>query len=226
MIQDTGRFVDLSDTLYSVLPPLPQPRTAVQVWVFWRAAGVRDSILAPAMFAFVGPEPSDPRVYDYAWFTFTRYRNIRWRLDDPELTIWFDPVYPVEYREAMMRGFRKWEGVLAAGKPRFRETDTQQGAHILVESQFAAGAASPEVDDTATRLEHVNVSMFLFLENPAPPENYFLTAVHEAGHALGLWAHSPFIGDVMSSFGDESLPSERDIATIRHLYAQPPDLTD
>jgi hypothetical protein len=225
-----GMLLEVTDTLLSVLPPLPQRRSTVLVWVIWPRErsghdATIDSLHAPATFSFVGPDPSDARVYDYAFDVFNRYRNIHWRLDDPELTVWFDSVFPGAYREQIMRGFGRWEGILWPGTPRFRETTSPDDANFHIVSKFGL-SASPRVDDDATRLHRVVIDMPISLSDPAPPENYLQPAVHEMGHGLGLWAHSPYLGDVMSTFGAESLPSERDVATLRHLYGQPPDLTN
>jgi hypothetical protein len=50
--------------------------------------------------------------------------------------------------------------------------------------------------------------------------------IHELGHALGLFRHSPDPDDIMYSFPDTSVhaPSEGDAATILQLYHQESDL--
>jgi superkiller protein 3 len=47
-------------------------------------------------------------------------------------------------------------------------------------------------------------------------------ALHELGHALGLWGHSPFKEDVMYPSSENLHPSSRDINTLRRLYSTPP----
>jgi predicted Zn-dependent protease len=50
------------------------------------------------------------------------------------------------------------------------------------------------------------------------------TALHELGHAFGLWGHSDNPGDAMAvSPGSQPVLrlSARDLATIRWLYSQP-----
>ena len=45
--------------------------------------------------------------------------------------------------------------------------------------------------------------------------------LHEFGHALGLWGHSPYEGDINYAVVSAQHPSERDINTLRKLYNTP-----
>lgn len=45
--------------------------------------------------------------------------------------------------------------------------------------------------------------------------------LHELGHALGLWGHSPYEGDINYAVVSAQHPSERDINTLRKLYNTP-----
>ena len=45
--------------------------------------------------------------------------------------------------------------------------------------------------------------------------------LHEFGHAIGLWGHSPHPGDISYPTATMQQPSDRDIATLRKLYNTP-----
>ncbi|GIX06572.1 MAG: hypothetical protein KatS3mg115_0975 [Candidatus Poribacteria bacterium] len=45
--------------------------------------------------------------------------------------------------------------------------------------------------------------------------------LHELGHALGLWGHSPHAEDVMAAASGATRPTPRDAATLRKLYELP-----
>ena len=47
--------------------------------------------------------------------------------------------------------------------------------------------------------------------------------LHEFGHALGLWGHSPHPGDICYPTATAQHPSQRDINTLRKLYSTPID---
>ena len=58
------------------------------------------------------------------------------------------------------------------------------------------------------------------LDPDTPPDDLYRYALLEIGHALGLLGRSPFEGDAMSVVPSGRV-SERDVATLRALYALP-----
>ena len=60
----------------------------------------------------------------------------------------------------------------------------------------------------------------ILLDPDTPPDDLYRYALLEIGHALGLLGRSPFEGDAMSAVPSGRV-SERDVATLRALYALP-----
>ena len=70
------------------------------------------------------------------------------------------------------------------------------------------------------------VEVILMLEGDATigeltQEEMRTVCLHEFGHAIGLWGHSPHPGDINYPTATAQQPSTRDIATLRRLYHTP-----
>ena len=85
------------------------------------------------------------------------------------------------------------------------------------------------VEDRSTETVHeisFTVEVILMLEGDATvgelsQEEMRTVCVHEFGHAIGLWGHSPHPGDICYPTATAQQPSDRDIATLRKLYNTP-----
>lgn len=84
-----------------------------------------------------------------------------------------------------------------------------------------------DVDTVGTRREFlVPVRVFLNPKFQDDSLNFCLriTAIHELGHTMGLFQHSPDVTDIMFTDPEASRLSTRDIATVEALYHRDPDM--
>ncbi|MGK7914141.1 MAG: matrixin family metalloprotease [Prochloraceae cyanobacterium] len=74
--------------------------------------------------------------------------------------------------------------------------------------------------NTPPKLSH---RMIVEIGPDRSPESIIAAALHEIGHALGIWGHSPLESDVMYLSAVRNSPhiSPRDINTLKKIYQQP-----
>jgi hypothetical protein len=117
----------------------------------------------------------------------------------------------------LMRAMKSWEEALK-GRLLFTPAQYNSGADLLVHfvtDLKTAGMAGMRPGPTY----RPEVFIRLDVESPLPDSATLETiACHEIGHALGLWGHSDYEGDVMYPIAGQRTPSDRDIRTIRLLY--------
>ena len=150
--------------------------------------------------------------------------------------------YLPEIRHAM----QAWHTV-SDGDIRFEETEIPQNVDIRV----SWGHSGLHTDFQDTRLGSAELTRLkdtkqMVMQDPAAPDasppftvevilmlegdgtigelsqkEMRTVCLHEFGHAIGLWGHSPHPGDVSYPTATVQQPSTRDITTLRKLYNTP-----
>jgi predicted Zn-dependent protease len=90
-----------------------------------------------------------------------------------------------------------------------------------------AGVTDLDIDVESSQLRlpiRVSVEPTTVPDDPAIEPCLALTTIHELGHALGIFAHSPDPDDIMFSNPQVELPSTRDRQTAEAAYHTPPSL--
>ena len=171
------------------------------------------------------------------------------RFTQMPIRVYISPVlkespYLPEIRYAM----QTW-GTVSDGDIRFEETETPQNANIRVswghnalyngfQDMRLGSAQLTRLHDTKqTVVEPLTetaasppftVEIILMLEGDGTigelsQEEMRTVCLHEFGHAIGLWGHSPHPGDISYPTATAQHPSARDIITLRKLYSTPPN---
>ena len=99
-----------------------------------------------------------------------------------------------------------------------QNTYTVSGVDVQIQSNNTGQSSNTSVDFT--------VEVILVLESDGTTgeltqEEMRTVCLHEFGHAIGLWGHSPDNLDVCHATATAQHPTERDINTLRKLYNTP-----
>ena len=140
--------------------------------------------------------------------------------------------YLPEIRYAM----REWE-TASEKLIQFQETDTPNNADIRVswgysslmdihDTRLGSARLKRMTNQQATDIDNevnINVEIILMLEGDdiitELSEGEMRTVcLHEFGHAIGLWGHSPHPGDICYPTATAQHPSQRDLNTLHKLY--------
>lgn len=191
------------------------------------------------------PAVSSPMLANQNYFDLEKQRIIRWNDQTKYIMVYISdgshlPGWNPEHVNAVKAAFSEWEQAL---NPRFRfiYMPDERGSDIKV--IWASRAGDGEGDEVAGLNEVRTWGKFiskndikLSLMHPNgqiyPPPAIFSTTLHEAGHALGLHAHSENKNDIMyaksqvKDWNEVLHLSERDINTMKMVYAAKPDYTN
>jgi hypothetical protein len=143
-------------------------------------------------------------------------------------------------RPALLGAIDTWEGAFVYGEVRAVLTPDSTTADVIVRNEVAvklqsrfrlAGSADGCLGSTDFEADpesgilvppfRVRVWSLTAPTNPGLAACYEATVLHEIGHALGIFAHSPDAGDVMNVNPTRTTLSARDKATIEAVYHLP-----
>ena len=184
--------------------------------------------LCSAIIGLPNVSVSEEDYFDY----ITIFSNGRIaRFTEMPIRVYISPMLRTEaYLDAIRYGMRQWESA-SGGIIQFEETEANGDADIRVSWGTAglwpitevtgAKAELTRLDRDRIRVEIVLVPHESQLEEVSSPEQLRAICLHEFGHAIGLWGHSPDSGDAEFHTSTKELPSPNDINTLLRVYATP-----
>ncbi len=151
------------------------------------------------------------------------------RFVEMPITVYITPALQVTYLPALRYAMRQWEAI-SDGKIQFQELQTSKDADIRVRWGHG-GVANMDITygkAELTRHHAGDFSVEIILSLPdssvaekLSQEEIRTVCLHEFGHALGLWGHSPDPLDVSFWASIAQRPTARDRATLLKVYATP-----
>lgn len=177
--------------------------------------------------------------------TSTDTVDFKWPASSLPLRIWVEDTFGLPGR--VQAAIASWQGILVYGEMAAEIVSDSTSADIILRGvtpppiaaarpvrRLAASDAACEggTDVLVSAPDHgklwVPIRMYVVpkfaMTNPLVPPCLSRVTIHELGHALGLFQHSPNPGDIMYGFPTVDAPSEPDVATILWVYHQPTDL--
>ena len=134
-----------------------------------------------------------------------------------------------EYLSALRYAMRQWE-VVSDGKVQFQESQVSDDADIWVRWGYSGAEQTDMTYGRAELTRHhagdFSVEIILSLPKPSAEsrlskEEIRTVCLHEFGHAIGLWGHSPDPLDISFGASIAQRPTVRDRATLLKVYATP-----
>lgn len=221
-------ILEQSATRLRVQTPVVGRWMRTGLWVSARdpAASARDTL---AGFDFVGPLTGDTLVYEFRNASVdTLYQVLRWPDNKMPLKIYIPIEWPRDAQAVIRRGIQAWENVAGPRIPTFGYVQTPAAADIVwrVQEFPNCGGAHPEWEPGSGEMQRAFTTLCntaFFPDEGNNHANLLNLAVHEMGHMLGIWRHSPHESDVMGggNFSETGL-SRGDSLTLRRLYELQP----
>ena len=151
------------------------------------------------------------------------------RFVEMPITVYITPTLQATYLPALRYAMRQWEAV-SDGKIQFQELQTSKDADIWVRWGHDEAAYMDmtygKAELTRHRTGDFSVEIILSLPKPSLSEKLSreearTVCLHEFGHAIGLWGHSPDPLDVSFWASIAQRPTARDRATLLKVYSTP-----
>ena len=151
------------------------------------------------------------------------------RFVEMPITVYITPTLQARYLPELRYAMRQWEAV-SDGKIQFQELRTSKDADIWVRWGYSAPANMDMTYGKAELTRHstgdFSVEIILSLPKPSisaklSQEETRTVCLHEFGHAIGLWGHSPDPLDVSFWASIAQRPTDRDRATLLKVYSTP-----
>ena len=153
------------------------------------------------------------------------------RFAEMPIRVYISPMLRTDaYLNAIRYGMRQWESA-SGGIIQFVETEANSDADIRVSWGRAglwpiaevtgAKAELTRLNGDRIRVEIVLVPHEAQLNDVSHPGRLRAICLHEFGHAVGLWGHSPDSRDAEFHTSTKEHPSPQDINTLLRVYATP-----
>ena len=151
------------------------------------------------------------------------------RFVEMPITVYITPTLQARYLPELRYAMRQWEAV-SDGKIQFQELLTSKDVDIWVRWGYSDPANMDmtygKAELTRHSTEDFSVEIILSLPKPSisaklSQEETRTVCLHEFGHAIGLWGHSPDPLDVSFWASIAQRPTDRDQATLLKVYSTP-----
>jgi hypothetical protein len=172
--------------------------------------------------------------------------HFHWDRDDLPVRVWVAEADIEGLPSLMQRAIDTWEAVYLYGEFRAELVSDSNTADVIVRGVPAPAKVGSQVVRLPSALapecggatdlefspdfEELTLPIRIFLDRRATPdapglgECLALTSIHELGHALGIFEHSPNRTDIMYLDPEVDLPSQLDRETAEALYHLPPTI--
>ncbi len=175
----------------------------------------------------------------------------RWNVNKMPINIFYaynkkDPTHKPFFLAAVQRSFNLW-AKHTEGKLKVKTTNKRDEAQVVIifksgidnkapagkkKKKFISGLTTPHIKNGVLEYFDIMFSTLKIDGSPYLETEFYATALHEVGHALGIMGHSSVKGDIMypvahnaKDFSSIKL-SERDINTIKLLYRMDADISN